>query len=71
MPFQPLVRNDTQPNDPSPEQIAERAKEIRESWTDEEKRRRLGLSAVRHKMSLREEYVIDTTKLEPAEKQDE
>lgn len=71
MPFHPLVRNDTNPKDPTPLEIAAMAKEIRESWTDEDKRRRLGLSAVKHKMSPREEHVIDTTEWEPIENKDE
>lgn len=48
-----VMRNTTRKTDPSPEEIAERAREIREGWTEEEAMRRwVGRAGVSFQSSL-------------------
>lgn len=48
-----VMRNTTRKTDPSPEEIAERAREIREGWTEEEAMRRwVGRSGASFQSSL-------------------
>jgi len=46
---------------PTEAEIAERKEAISRSWTDREERQRLGLSAVKFRVSSAEENVVSTT----------
>lgn len=51
---------------PTEQEIADRKKAIRKSWTDREERQRLGLSAVKQRMSGVDENVVSTTDIRAA-----